>query len=237
MNQIIADSLYQMRDYFPHHHMQTTFQMHIQNGVTPDEIPVSMEVEYVKVKQFFLAPEIECPDVIFTEGTAIIDVDTLATNISWQLSPANLFVKSSGIGKLANIIALPDDKREASIKYTFHMPSGEKFSATHSFVVEKWTANKPTIPNDNNDLKNIIIYPNPAKEEFTISVNSSYDIQTIWNVEIYTSNGKLMLKKDNLSGNDFKFNITEWTEGVYFVIVKNQDVILNQKLVIPGSDK
>ena len=237
MNQIITDSLYQVRDYYPNHHMQNTFQMHIQNGVRPDEIPVSMEVEYVKVKQYFLSPVIECPDVIYTEGTAILDVDSLATNIKWQLSPAHLFAHSSGTGKLANIIALPDAKREASVKYTFQMPSGEEFSASHEFIVEHWTSNNPLAQMRTNDLQNLIIYPNPSGEAFTISVNLFGDMQIEWDLEIYAPNGKLKLKRNKLVGNNFRINISDWENGVYFVRVKSEQGILNGKLIVTDIEK
>ena len=51
--------------------------------------------DWVKVREFFLAPEITCPNIICTNGTAIMDVAPDAANITWSLSPTNLFSGST----------------------------------------------------------------------------------------------------------------------------------------------
>jgi hypothetical protein len=230
IDQIIAGSLYQVRDYFPEHEMQNTFQMHIQNGVLPDEIPVSMEVDYVKVSQFFLAPEIDCADVIDSVGTAKLDVDSMANNISWHLSPDSLFQKTQGSGTLAEIIAAPGMQGQAILTYAFNMPSGETFSATHNFKVDGVSAVQPKFCVEKN--LRLSIYPNPGSEETTISMEEDLNSHTKWNLEIYTLSGQLKLEQNNLISKDFKINLSGWQKGVYMVRINNYNQVISGKLVV-----
>jgi hypothetical protein len=129
MNQIQTNVTYHKRDWFPNDEMITIFQMHITEGISLADLPVSMQVDYVKIKQFFLAPEITCPSIICSTGTATMDVDPLATNITWQLTPSYLFTVSSGNGSTANIVRVSGANGAGKITYSFQMPSGETFTA------------------------------------------------------------------------------------------------------------
>lgn len=95
--------------------------------------PQTSFFDWVKVRQFFLAPEITSPDSITLQGTATMHVDALATNISWQLSPAELFITSSGTEKKATISRINNSNGPGKITYTFQMPSGETYTAEKSF--------------------------------------------------------------------------------------------------------
>jgi len=232
MHQIVANTPYHNREYFPNDEMQTTFQMHIQKDVRLDDLPESMEVEYVKVKQFFLSPEIECPAVIYTVGNATLDVDSTATDILWQLSPANLFKNPGGSGKVAKIMAISGAHGKATLTYTFKMPSGEEFSATHDFLLETGTAVNPMFRIENSDSESLNIFPNPAGKETTISVDNVFNAQSDWNIEIYTLSGQLLLKREIFGGNDFKINLAGWEKGFYIVRVKSREGKLTGKLVV-----
>ncbi len=100
------------------------------------DVPVTSTFHWVRAKQFFLAPEITISsDVICTTGSAIMDVDPDATNITWQLSPTNLFSgTTSGTGKTASISVNPSASGQGKITYSFDMPSGNTFE---SFEAEK----------------------------------------------------------------------------------------------------
>jgi len=135
MNQIQANVTYHKRDWFPNDEMITIFQMHVTKGIVSTELPASMEVNYVKIKQFFIAPEITVPSQICSTGTATMNVDPLASNITWQITPSNLVVTSSGTGLTANIAASSTASGTGTITYTFSMPSGETFTASKSFWV------------------------------------------------------------------------------------------------------
>lgn len=92
--------------------------------------PQTSYFDYVRVKKFFLSPEITCPTIICSSGTSSMDVDPLATNISWALTPSILFSgATTGTGNIANITASPTYHGKGKITYTFNMPSGETFTA------------------------------------------------------------------------------------------------------------
>lgn len=102
------------------------------------ETPQTSSFDWVKVKEYFLAPEISCPDLICTTGTSVLDVDSKATNITWALTPANLFSGAkTGSGKTASITAASNVSGQGKITYTFTMPSGETFTAEKTFWVGK----------------------------------------------------------------------------------------------------
>jgi beta-glucanase (GH16 family) len=92
--------------------------------------PQTSSFDYVRVKQFFLAPEITCPTIICTTETATMDVASEATNISWALTPSNLFSgATTGSGTTANITASSCCQGKGKITYTFSMPSGETYTS------------------------------------------------------------------------------------------------------------
>ena len=98
--------------------------------------PQTTYFDWVKVKRFFLSPEITCPNIICSTGTATLDVDTLASNITWQISPSYSVTTSSGSGLTANLTAASTYSGEATITYSFEMPSGETFEAEKTFWVK-----------------------------------------------------------------------------------------------------
>lgn len=100
-------------------------------------VPQTTYIDYVSVKSFFPTPEITCPELICTSGgTASLDVDSRATNISWSVSPSNLVTTSGGTGNTANLTAASSGASgAATITYTFEMPSGEIFEAAKYFWV------------------------------------------------------------------------------------------------------
>ena len=133
-NEIVPNVLYHDRAWFPNDHMATVFQMHVQKYVPINDLPVSMIVDYVRVKQFFLAPEITCPSEICSSATATFDVDSRASNITWQLSPASLFSTSSGSGNTTTINA-SGQSGVGTITFSFQMPSGETFTKSKNFSI------------------------------------------------------------------------------------------------------
>lgn len=98
--------------------------------------PVTPQTSYfdgVKVRQFFLAPQIICPDAITSNATAILDVDSLATRITWKLTPAERFTTSEGTGITAFVVRSGKLNGPGQITYTFLMPSGEVFTSEKTF--------------------------------------------------------------------------------------------------------
>ncbi|NQU86485.1 MAG: family 16 glycosylhydrolase [Mariniphaga sp.] len=100
-------------------------------------VPQTSIFHWVKVKQFFLAPEITCPDVICTTGNASLDVDEDAYDITWSLYPGSAFTSSlSGTGKTVNnITASGNYNGTGKITFNFKV-RGESFSAEKEFGVK-----------------------------------------------------------------------------------------------------
>lgn len=93
--------------YFPFRplHVILSQQVACLDCATPTA-PQTSSFDYVKVKKFFLAPQIICPTFICSTYPASMDVDPAATNITWALTPSSLFNgATTGTGKIANITA------------------------------------------------------------------------------------------------------------------------------------
>lgn len=94
------------------------------------ESPQTSWFHWVKVREFFLAPEIHCPDNIWNTVIATMDVDSEAFDITWELTPATIFSgRISGRGLKATITPASNYHAVGKIIYRFKMPSGEEFTA------------------------------------------------------------------------------------------------------------
>lgn len=100
--------------------------------------PQTSSFDYVKAKQFFLAPEITLSsNIICSTAPATLDVDPLATNITWQLTPSNLFSgATSGTGKVVNITASPSYHGKGKITYSFNI-STDIANPKQTYTAEK----------------------------------------------------------------------------------------------------
>lgn len=123
------------QEWFPKIPLEVRLSQQILDPINDPIVPQTSYFNYIDIKQFFLAPEITVPSYICSTGTATLDVDPLASNITWQLTPSSLFATSSGTGKTANIVKAPIESGMGKITYTFQMPSGETFTAEKSFRI------------------------------------------------------------------------------------------------------
>lgn len=128
---------YPENEWYPKHEGHIILSQQVSGNVWNGDIsaPQSSLFEWVTYKKFFLSPEITVPSYICSTGTATLDVDPLATNISWQITPSNLVASPSGTGLTANITLLPAASGIGTIIYSFSMPSGEIFTARKEFQV------------------------------------------------------------------------------------------------------
>ncbi len=130
----LQESAYQQ--FFPFHRLNVKLSQQVADlPCRYIQCPQTSYFDYVKIKQFFLAPQISRPSVICSSGTISLDVDPLATNISWVLSPSSLFTTTSGTGKDANVTKAAGESGQGTITYTFQMPSGESFTKDATFWV------------------------------------------------------------------------------------------------------
>lgn len=112
---------------------QQVLQAYDVYGEIKPKTPQTSRFEWVNVKEFFLAPEITCPASIPQQATVNLDVDSRATDISWELSPSSMFTKSEGNGKTVTIARVANSSGPGKITYRFSMPSGETFSVEKNF--------------------------------------------------------------------------------------------------------
>ena len=79
------------------------------------------------------------------------------------------------------------------------------------------------------DLNNIVIYPNPAIEEITIS---GLEETTVFQLSVFNANGKLLLDKTMLNNQSVSLNQSVFTSGVYFVKIQTGNKVLTKKLML-----
>lgn len=111
----------------------------INPSTDPIVTPQTSSFDWVKVREYFLSPEITVPSLICSSGTAVLDVDSKASDIHYYLSPTYLFSGATeDTTKTASITkASSTNSGQGKIKYTFKMPSGEQFEAEKTFWVGK----------------------------------------------------------------------------------------------------
>ncbi len=140
---IRTGKIYRTRPWFPRHACANIFQMQLNNAIAGEEpasLPAVLEVDFVRVKQFFLAPEISCPDTISSSGVAILDADPRASAFSWRITPRNSLTGSAGgTGTTALIQSSGNYEGPAWIIWTFRMPSGETFVKEKGFFIRKFS--------------------------------------------------------------------------------------------------
>ena len=94
------------------------------------ETPQTSRFHWVKVREFFLAPEINSPEEIWNTTIASLDVDDAATDITWELFPEALFSgPTNGSGTQATIKPASGFHGKGKIYFRFKMPSGETYYA------------------------------------------------------------------------------------------------------------
>ncbi len=76
-----------------------------------------------------------------------------------------------------------------------------------------------------NEMEDISIYPNPARDILNISNAESADIQ------VYDILGKLILSKENLSVNE-ELNVSSLQAGAYFIKISKGDAVTTKKFLI-----
>lgn len=80
--------------------------------------------------------------------------------------------------------------------------------------------------NDAEKSKNHNIYPNPVRDELFIKPN-----QIIDEIKVIDTKGQLIFKSSGNLKNDFKIRTTHWPAGVYFIQIRSNGTISNQKII------
>src|SRR5690606_12754709 len=72
-----------------------------------------------------------------------------------------------------------------------------------------------------------IIYPNPAKEYFTIE-----NMDVIDEIKIFDARGKMVYHQNSLNQNLVRINSGTWPDGTYMVQIKSQNRIQLMKVLV-----
>ena len=75
-----------------------------------------------------------------------------------------------------------------------------------------------------NSSKDVVVYPNPIRNELKISVPNTF---STYQVEVISITGQPMFKGNNTS----KINTTSFAQGIYFVKVWNDKQVQIKKIV------
>lgn len=87
---------------------------------------------------------------------------------------------------------------------------------------------KSTLSSDKLELANTIIAPNPISDNLTIDFGNDYDENL--NIEIYTTTGQLISKKEKLDAKE-KINLSNLKSGIYLLKVANHQKYFVKKIV------
>jgi hypothetical protein len=170
------------------------------------ELPSTSAFHWVKVREFFLAPEItSSASLICNNSTQVVlDVDLRATNFQWNVQPSGYFTSAtSGYGKTANLTRNSSANGLATITYTFSMPSGEYFTANHSFWVGQNNDLKVTYedgsPVPTNNYGEPVACPN-TNYKFSVysnmqpcyAGNTTWDVPNEWSIN-YTNGNEISI--------------------------------------------
>jgi len=98
-----------------------------------------------------------------------------------------------------------------SIAFDSH---GNKWFGTMCGIL-KFQDNSAAVNNLHSDKK-VAIWPNPTNSYLNIKL---FDQSIIDNISVYDSKGSLLVKKENVSMDNFQLNISEFQQGLYFVFV------------------
>lgn len=112
-----------------------------------------------------------------------------------------------------------------------HEPSNTLYAGTYGRSMWSYDLGQIILGSQNNLLAtSIVLYPNPANEQFTIQ----HSLSGNGSVSVYDISGKLIstLFEGELSGMPSSFSVAEMSPQVYFVKLENDSASITKKLVV-----
>jgi len=95
--------------------------------------------------------------------------------------------------------------------------SGDFAPCPHEPYGQYLKSSTPNHLTNNNLLDNVRIFPNPSKGILFIESSES-----IYSLEVYTSTGNILYKKDNFEATKTMIDLSSYSSGTYFIRVNNQ---------------
>jgi|AntAceMinimDraft_17_1070374.scaffolds.fasta_scaffold36346_1 hypothetical protein len=98
------------------------------------------------------------------------------------------------------------------------------------FCVSSKIYRRGLLTNINEEKKQKIkIFPNPFNDKIIITLSSDIDISEII---VYNSIGQEIVNKPKLEGNQLIINLTQEPNGLYYLIIKDNNKIIQTKKLI-----
>ncbi|NJM78922.1 MAG: T9SS type A sorting domain-containing protein [Flavobacterium sp.] len=132
------------------------------------------------------------------------------TNVSTYTYPLNF------LNTQANVI----------FRIVFH--SDESVNSTGA-IIDNFLISGTTLSNQNFELNNVSIYPNPSTGIYTLSLGNVEPIS----ITVYDISGKVILSKKDLivSNNKTTIDLTEASKGIYFITINSVNGIISKRIV------
>lgn len=112
-----------------------------------------------------------------------------------------------------------------TIELTVFSPNkavGRFLKATDQII---YTNGSPLKVINNLDNLKTIIYPNPFTSKLTVLL----DQKDLYQIKIFSINGKLILNKETSNTNEIKLNLSSLTKGQY--IIQSQNHLITEKII------
>ena len=121
------------------------------------------------------------------------------------------------------------DFGSSSPKQLQNFGSGLYFAANiGSSQPSVWRFYDATLTVQENYKANFSLFPNPTSSQINFSFNNNLENA---NVKITSLLGQIVLEKQNLSGTNLSFDVSNLANGLYVVTVNNGDFVSNSKFI------
>jgi len=113
-------------------------------------------------------------------------------------------------------------------EYSFTIDNSIASQGNQRFAINLKTAGSLSVADNVLDEK-IVIWPNPAKSQFSI-LNNQNDGETTF--DIYSIAGQLLQSKKSAAGSKTTINTSDWSSGIYIINFSNNGNKTTKKLII-----
>ena len=120
--------------------------------------------------------------------------------------------------------------KEGGIIY-FSFPIGAASSNNSEILINKSIAYLlgDELANDDYFKNDLTAYPNPVKENLTIS---GFESNTDFDVTVYSTSGKVIYHNEiENSNNEISINSSDWNKGIYILEIRHENSIVIKKLL------
>ena len=201
------------------------------DGVVIDDtkIPQPFEIDYIIIKKFMLIPAITGSSVFCSTGVLSLDADpaVLDSNVSWELTPSNLFTGAIlGTGKVANISASPSSQGKGKITYTYTVGNiGETYTVEKEIWINGPDANDVSFDVYRSDGvratkvgSTFLMCPNTTYHIYVMNnspvplSNYAWTVPSAW-TQNYTSGNMISVYTNSSPGGPVTVNATNTASG------------------------